>query len=143
MRSLPTCYFLTAAVFGLSGMIWGIQMSASGDHTLAPAHGHLNLIGFVAMAVFGTYYALTPRAAAFRIAWVHYALTVLAVVIMVPGIAMAINGQGETAAKLGSIAALLSMGLFIYVVARNGVGAGFAASDALAPVPRPDHHPAE
>ena len=50
MRSIPTWFFATGAVFALAGMVWGIQMSASHDHTLSPAHGHLNLIGFVMSA---------------------------------------------------------------------------------------------
>ena len=63
MKSIPTAFFATGAVFALIGMAWGIQMSATHDHTLSPAHGHLNLIGFVAMSVFGAFYALSPGAA--------------------------------------------------------------------------------
>jgi uncharacterized membrane protein len=103
-------------------MVWGIQMSATHDHTLSPAHGHLNLIGFVAMSVFGTYYALTPRAAAARLAMVHYGMTVATVLVLTPGIVMAITSQGEALAKLGSVLGVLSMMLFAFVVLRNGVG---------------------
>lgn len=123
MKSIATWFFATGALFALCGMIWGIQMSATHDHTLSPAHGHLNLIGFVAMSVFGTYYALTPRAASRRIAAVHYALVVATVLVLTPGIVLAITGQGETLAKLGSVLGVLSMALFGFVVLRNGVGA--------------------
>ena len=122
MTKVPKLFFATGAIFALIGMAWGIQMSASHDHTLSPAHGHLNLIGFVAMSVFGTYYALTPTAGESRFALVHYVVTVATVAILTPGIAMAINGQGETLAKIGSLIALLSMGLFALVVIRKGVG---------------------
>ena len=37
-------------------------MGATEDFTLAPAHAHLNLIGWVTMALYGTFYALAPRA---------------------------------------------------------------------------------
>jgi hypothetical protein len=104
-------------------MAWGIQMSATHDHTLSPAHGHLNLIGFVAMSVFGTYYALSPAAAASRLAKVHYAITVATVLVLIPGIVLAISGQGEVLAQIGSILAVLTMGLFGFIVLRNGVGA--------------------
>jgi hypothetical protein len=56
-------------------------MSATQDHTLSPAHGHLNLIGFVVMTVFGTFYALSPGAAASRLAAIHYWLSLAAVLI--------------------------------------------------------------
>ncbi len=122
MKKLPTVFFITAACFALLGMIWGIQMSATHDHTLSPAHGHLNLIGFVAMAVFGTYYALTSTARKSRLAILHYGLTTAAVLILIPGIALAISGEGEVLAKIGSVLALLSMALFGFVVLRHGVG---------------------
>nr|WP_306267986.1 hypothetical protein [Pararhizobium sp. IMCC3301] len=131
MKNIATWFFVTGASFALIGMAWGIQMSATQNHTLSPAHGHLNLIGFVAMSVFGTYYALTPQAAASRLAKIHFALTVAAVVILVPGIAMAISGSGESLAKGGSVLAVLAMALFVYTAARNGVGQAERA--ALAP----------
>jgi hypothetical protein len=121
MTNLPKWFFATAAIFALCGMIWGIQMSASHDHTLSPAHGHLNLIGFVAMSIFGTYYALTPKAADSRLAVFHFGLTTMTVLVLTPGIAMAITDQSETFAQAGSILAVLSMALFVFVVFRNGV----------------------
>ena len=121
MKHAATRFFITGAIFALLGMVWGIQMSATHDHTLSPAHGHLNLIGFVAMAVFGTFYALSPTAAASRLAGIHYLLTVASVLVLIPGIALAISGLGETLAKIGSVLALASMALFTFVVYRHGV----------------------
>ena len=122
MTNAPKIFFATAAIFALLGMLWGIQMSASQDHTLSPAHGHLNLIGFVAMSIFGTYYALTPRACESRLCAAHYGLTVAAVLVLVPGIVLAITNQGEALAKIGSVLALLAMALFAFTVVRKGVG---------------------
>lgn len=122
MKHVATRFFVTGAIFALVGMSWGIQMAATNDHTLAPAHGHLNLIGFVAMAVFGTFYALSPAAAGSRLAGIHYLLTTAAVLVLVPGIALAISGSGETVAKIGSVLALGSMALFTFVVFRHGIG---------------------
>lgn len=122
MGSLPKWFFASAAIFALIGMVWGVQMSATHDHTLAPAHGHLNLLGFVAMAIFGTYYALTPTAALSRLAKIHFAAAILTVIILAPGIAMAINNEGEALAQSGSILAILSMALFVFIVLKHGVG---------------------
>lgn len=122
MGSLPKWFFASAAIFALIGMVWGVQMSATHDHTLAPAHGHLNLLGFVAMAIFGTYYALTPTAASSRLAKIHFAVAILTVIILAPGIAMAINNEGEALAQSGSILAILSMALFVFIVLKHGVG---------------------
>ncbi len=57
-------------------------------------------------------------------------LTVVGVIILVPGIVQAITDSGETLAQLGSVLALLSMALFVYLVIRHGVG---AAAPSAAP----------
>lgn len=121
MHSIATRFFATGAVFALCGMIWGIQMAATDDHLLAPAHGHLNLIGFVAMSVMGAYYALAPQAAVTKLARIHYWLMVVTVLVFAPGIALAILGVSEVLALIGSMLALGSMALFAFIVVRHGV----------------------
>ncbi len=122
MKSVATLFFATGALFALMGMVWGIQMSASGDHSLSPAHGHLNLVGFVTMAVIGIYYALTPAAAKSKIAMPHYFLMLASVVLLVPGIVMAMTGNGEVLAKIGSVLAVLSMLAFLAMILKFGFG---------------------
>ena len=122
MKSIASMFFAIGAVFALAGMIWGIQMSASQDHSLSPAHGHLNLLGFAAMSLFGSYYALSPQAAAAGLAKLHLGLATLSVIVLVPGIVMAITERGEGLAKSGSILAVLSMLLFLVIVLRHPIG---------------------
>ncbi|PSL13591.1 hypothetical protein [Shimia abyssi] len=122
MKNIAKTCFVTAVLFALVGMGWGIQMSATHDHTLSPAHGHLNLLGFVAMAVYGSYYAVSPEAGQSRLAQFHYALAVLSVIVLVPGIVLAITGSGETLAKVGSVFSVLSMVLFGLVVLKFRLG---------------------
>ena len=45
--------FVVAALAALGGMGLGIVMGISQDFTLAPAHAHLNLLGWVTMAIYG------------------------------------------------------------------------------------------
>jgi len=122
MKNIAKTCFVTAVLFALVGMGWGIQMSATHDHTLSPTHGHLNLLGFVTMAVYGAYYAVSPEAGQSRLARFHYALAVLSVLVLVPGIVSAITGSGETLAKVGSVLSFLSMVLFGLVVLKFRVG---------------------
>ncbi len=121
LRSVPTLFFLIGALFALAGMLWGIRMSAAHNHALAPAHGHLNLVGFVSMSIFGTYYALSPAAAQSVLARVHLGLAILAVLVLIPGIVLAIRSNSEAVAKAGSALALLSMALFAVVILRHGI----------------------
>ena len=116
IHSLANRFFATAALFALCGMVWGLVMSATHDHSLGPAHGHLNLVGFVAMSVFGTYYALSPAAADSRLARVHYWLALVSVVVFAPGIALAINDTTEALAVLGTLLVIASMCVFLAVI---------------------------
>jgi hypothetical protein len=76
------------------------------------------------MSIFGTYYALTPHAAASGLARAHYALTLAAVLVLIPGIVLAITERTEILAKTGSVLAISAMALFVVVLLRNGVGKG-------------------
>ena len=124
MPRLASNFFLTAAIFALIGMVWGIQMSATHDHTLSPAHGHLNLIGFVLMSVYGAFYALSPAAAESGLARLHYGLHLFAVVILAPGIAVAISSENPILAQIGSVLTLASMVLFVVIILRSRRTAG-------------------
>ncbi len=96
-------------------------MSASGDHTLAPAHAHLNLIGWVTIALYGTYYALQPQAVSTH-CQVQVGLANIAAITMFPCIILAITGQSEVLAKLSSVLAILSRCLFLFILVRDASG---------------------
>jgi len=117
MRGVALWFFASAVVYVTLGMLFGIWMSASHDHTLAGAHAHLNLVGWVTMALFGIFYHLVPSAADTRLAKLHFAVATVGVWLMIPGIALAIRGQTEILAILGSFATLGSMAIFLYTVA--------------------------
>ena len=100
-------------------MIGGIAMSISGDHSLAPAHAHLNLVGWVTMALFGIYYHLVPASAKTDLAKIHFGVATAGLILLVPGIILAITERGELLAKMSSILTLLSMAIFVYTVFKN------------------------
>ena len=66
MNTLARICWISSPVYLLVGMAFGIWMSATQDHSLAPAHAHLNLIGGVLLALFGAFYMLVPSAAGSR-----------------------------------------------------------------------------
>lgn len=118
MNTLSRICWISSPVYLLVGMAFGIWMSATQDHTLAPAHAHLNLIGGVLMALFGTFYMLVPSAAESKLAKIQVGVTHLAIWFMFPGIIMAIQQKGEMLAKIGSVASIVAILLFVVIVAR-------------------------
>jgi hypothetical protein len=115
-------FFFTGTIYVTVGMIWGIVMSASGDHSLAPAHAHLNLVGWVTMALFGVYYHLVPRAGEHWLARVHFATATAGVLTMVPGIVIVLQQSDDTLAKVSSVLTLASMLIFIANMLRSRLG---------------------
>ncbi|MDW4498159.1 hypothetical protein R5H30_09225 [Sulfitobacter sp. D35] len=128
MKGLSLAFMLSGIVAVIVGMVWGLQMGASQDHTMAPAHAHLNLLGWVSLSIFAVYYHLVPRAEDSRLAKLHFALAVGGLILMVPGIAMANVGRGEGLAIAGSLVVFLSMLAFLVVVLRTR-----ETADALTP----------
>jgi hypothetical protein len=115
MRPLPFAFFSVGIAYVVFGMAYGIDMSVREDFTNAPAHAHLNLIGFVIGAIVAFYYHLVP-AAQTRVGWIHFWLHQAAVVMMFPGIIMALNGGDQTLAKVSSVLAVAAMLLFAWIV---------------------------
>jgi hypothetical protein len=128
MRDIAFVFLLAAVLCVTGGMFWGLQMGASGDHTMVGAHAHLNLVGWVTMALFGIYYRLTPQAARGWLPRIHAALAIGGVAVMVPGIAIASKGGTPGIAIAGSLLAFASMLVFLFTVIRHGFGA--APADA-------------
>jgi uncharacterized membrane protein (UPF0136 family) len=122
MKGIAFLFFVTAVLCVSFGMAWGLQMSISGDHSLYGAHAHLNLVGWVTMGLFGLYYAVTPQAATGRLPAIHYALAVSGVVLMVIGIVLFLKEGSPVPVGIGSVLTFGSMVVFLYTVARNGIG---------------------
>ncbi len=114
MSRLSLAFFTTAALFVLGGMIWGIQMGMSGNMTMAPAHAHLNLVGWASMGLMGAFYGYAGDRAPKLLGWANYAVSTLAVVVMVPSLAvlLATTNHANPGVIVGSILAFTGMALF-------------------------------
>ena len=116
MRGIAFLFFLSASLYALAGMAFGIHMASSQDHSLASAHAHLNLIGWVTLGMSGLYYHNVPQAAEGRLAGLHFAMASLGLWMIVPGIVLALKGVTEGLAIAGSLVTILAMGLFVFIV---------------------------
>ena len=52
--------FQAAVLMAVLGMVWGLVMAVSGDHSTMPAHAPLILLGWVSLFLFGIFYHLHP-----------------------------------------------------------------------------------
>jgi cbb3-type cytochrome oxidase subunit 1 len=75
-------FLLLGSAFLIVGIVLGIYMGGSGDHSLALSHAHINLLGFVLSAVFALTYKAYPAMAEGRLASVHFWLHFIGAVIV-------------------------------------------------------------
>jgi hypothetical protein len=112
--------FRAAVVMVIAGMIWGIAMGITQDHSTLPAHAHLNLLGWVSLFLFGIYYHLHPAVDRNRLAslqvWVWIVSTIMTI-----GVAMVHSGHaiGDPIAAVSSLLVLADTLLFGWLVIRR------------------------
>lgn len=84
-RRLPAICFKLAGFTALIAVSIGLYMGISRDHSLAPVHVHLNLIGWVSMFLFGLFYDARQAAAGWT-AVMQVALSAVGYVAMMAGL---------------------------------------------------------
>ncbi len=123
MPRVSAAFFAIGVVYVLAGMLWGMQMGASEDMVMAPAHAHLNLLGWVTMALYGTFYSLTHSTLSPRLAWANLIVSGLGVLILIPALALFL-GHGNDPAFIpfmiaGEVLTVLGMLIFGASVGRE------------------------
>jgi hypothetical protein len=113
--------FPVAVLMVVAGMIWGIIMAVSHDHSAMPAHAHLNLLGWVSLFLFGVFYHLHPAIDRSRAALVQVAVWIVGTVILTFGVGLLHTGHdiGQPFAAGGSFIVLASMLQFGWLVVRR------------------------
>lgn len=111
---LAILYFVVAT--GL-----GVYMGVSQDHTLFPVHAHLNLLGWVSLALTGFIYERFPAASALRWYPVHFWLYNLALPATMLALVFLFNGNEMfgPVAGIASIVLFASIVIFVVNVWRN------------------------
>jgi hypothetical protein len=133
MRIAYFC-FIAAAVAALCGMSLGIWMGMGGDFRIAPAHAHLNLLGWVTLALYGLYHRGVERPSN-RLAWTQVGIATAAVPLMIGPLLVYLVTDIRgfiVVAMLSSFLAAAGMVLFLAVVIADLRRAG-ARAPALAP----------
>jgi len=116
---------LVGSVFLVLGILLGIHMSASGNHTLAPLHAHINLLGFVLMTVFGLVYKAFPNMAASGLAGLHFWLHTAGSLVLIVMLGGMLNGNISEAsmvplAPIAEVGILLGILCFVLNLWQNG-----------------------
>jgi hypothetical protein len=86
-------FLVIGSLYLLVGIFLGMYMGGSGDHTLAPVHAHINLLGFTLMTVFGIAYRVMPEMAGNMLARAHFWLHQVGGLILLLGLFLLMTGR--------------------------------------------------
>ena len=123
--------FCISVSIALAGMAFGIFMGIRQDFALAPAHAHLNLLGFVTMFLSALYYRAFPIAASSRLARYQAVISVVGAILFPAGIAGVLLGghdRFEPVVVAGALTVFAGMALFAVIVYRTA-GSGWPSAE--------------
>lgn len=130
MSRISTAFFAAAVLYALVGMSLGMMMGASNDHTLAPVHAHINLLGWASLAIMGAFYGIAGARAPGKIAWTNFTVSNLGNLMSLPMVALIVQGKPPITPLLIGGEALIVLGMVLFGVAVLLVGARSPAAAA-------------
>lgn len=122
MSKISVAFFGAAVVYALIGMVLGVLMGATGDHTLSPVHAHINLLGWATLALMGSFYGLAGDRTPVRIAWINFLVSNAGNLVTLPLLAMLMLGDRSVIPLMAAGEVLLVLGMVIFAYAVFTVG---------------------
>ena len=109
-----------AVVYFVIGVGLGIAMGVSGNHSQFPTHAHINLLGWVSLALIGLIYRQFPDIANNKLATIQFWLHNLALPVTMLALVGVLRGNAalEPVAGVGSSGIGVSVVLFAVNVLR-------------------------
>jgi hypothetical protein len=112
--SLSVIWIRVAVVYFIVGVAMGVFMGASGDHSLYPLHAHLNLLGWVSMALFGLLGGVFPAIADNLLAKLHFWIYNIALPIMAFALFRVLRGNVGMEPVLGMASAATAVAVVLF-----------------------------
>ncbi|HXQ39898.1 MAG TPA: hypothetical protein VN821_01430 [Candidatus Udaeobacter sp.] len=118
MANIDRWFLRIAVIYALVAMLLGISMGMREDFTQAPTHAHLNLVGWVSMALYALVYRQYPAAAQSRLAMLHFWVANIGAVLLTLGVYTQMAGMPSLAFIVisGSMITILGMLIFAVIV---------------------------
>jgi hypothetical protein len=107
-------WFRLAAVYFAVGVTLGVVMGASGDHSLRPVHAHINLLGWVSMALFGLVGMAYPSIHEGRVAAAQFWLYNLGVPVLVAALALMLKGFAAAGPVVGMASVVVGVSVLLF-----------------------------
>jgi cbb3-type cytochrome oxidase subunit 1 len=114
MSPLSRRWIYAAIIYFCLAVGLGVFMGLSGDHRLMAVHAHMNLLGWVSLALIGVIYHYFPKAAANRLASVQFWLHNLFLPVMMVSLALVRLGTPQAGPILGGTALVMLLAVLLF-----------------------------
>lgn len=123
-RTGTRIWYRLALIYFIVAVTIGVAMGVSENHAMFPVHAHLNLLGWVSLALSGLIYDRFPAAVDTSLYRIHFWLYNLAVPVLMVAVALILSGNAAMGpvAGIASIAVLVAIVIFTVNVWRNSGG---------------------
>ncbi|HWK64969.1 MAG TPA: hypothetical protein VNS34_08510 [Rhizobiaceae bacterium] len=117
MQGVARNFFVLAVIYAICGMMLGLAMAISQDHTQMPVHAHTLVAGFLTSAIFAFFYHLFPAARTSRLAPVHFWLTAVSGIVLLLSLYFVLAGNPavEPVTAISSLGFFAGMLLFAWI----------------------------
>ncbi len=105
-----------AVVYFVIGAVLGLYMGITATFSQAPVHAHLNLLGWVSLAVIGLIYHVSPAAGETRLARIHFWLHNLGLPVFMVGLAAVLTGNQAMIPLVAAAASVVLVGIVLFAV---------------------------
>jgi hypothetical protein len=106
----------TAVAFFVIGVALGTYMGAQQDFRFVHVHAHLNLLGWVALAVIGLIYRLHPHLQQGWLAHAHYWLHTVGLVVFMGAFAWGVATDAKPVPLIAAGATMVSLAVLLFAI---------------------------
>ena len=110
-------FFILALIYAICGMLLGLYMGISQDHTQMPTHAHTMVLGWLMSGFFAFFYHLFPDISRSRLANVHFSFTAATGIVLLVSLYFVVGGntQAEPVTGISSILFFVALLLFAWI----------------------------
>lgn len=105
-----------ASVYFVLGISLGIYMGVNENFTLRPIHAHLNLLGWVSLALFGLVYQTFPKISGTKLARVQFWMHNIGLPFQMVFLAMLLLGNASIVPFLGIADIVVGLAVILFMV---------------------------
>ena len=93
MTGAARSFFILALLYAICGMLLGLYMGLSQDHSQMPVHAHVMVLGWLMSGFFAFFYHFFPEIGRSRLANVHFWLTTASGIILLVSLFFVLSGN--------------------------------------------------